>query len=196
MVVTNLSSRLLPTIVASITLLAMSACRDGGLTADSASNATEPEVLAHTGTLATGGEAGFGEVIRLDAPDFPAVAAQLAAGFPLPPGIRIDDVLAPLRADEPTDQAVLGVRASIEFLIGCEWATYWLESHSAADSAAMADAQAVLDLVPSWPATVATDGGGVVVMWSEIGNAARAMDPVALNDAGYGVNCTDVIPGR
>lgn len=183
-------------IAASVTFLTVSACRDGGLTADSTAKAAEPEVLAHTGTLATGGEAGIGEVIRLDAPDFPAVAAQLAAGFPLPPGIRIEDVIAPLKADEPTDQAVLGVRASIEFLIGCEWATYWLESHLAADPDAMADAQAVLDLVPSWPATVATDGGGVVKMWTEVGDAARAMDPVALNDVGYLVNCTDVVPGR
>ena len=186
----------MPTIVASFALLAASACRDGSLTAESAANSSDPKVLAHSGTLATGGEAGIGEVIRLDAPDFRAVAVQLAAGLPLPPGVRINDVVAPLKADEPTDQAVLGVRSRIEFLIGCAWARYWLESHSAADSAGMADAQSVLDLVPSWPATVATDGGGAVEMWTEIGDAARAMDPVALNDAGYRVNCTDRIPGR
>lgn len=153
-------------------------------------------LFARTGRHATGGEDGTGEVIRVDAPDAPAVVAQLGAGLPLPPGVSIDDVTAPFLGGEPTEQAESGLEASIEFVAACKWATYWLESNTTGATAAMADAQAVLDVVPSWSALVAADGGGVIEMWRTIGDAAQAMDPVALNNAGYLVNCTDVRPGE
>jgi hypothetical protein len=153
-------------------------------------------LFARTGKQATGGEDGTGEVIRVDAPDAPAVVAELGAGVPLPPGVSIDDVTAPFLAGEPTEQSESGLQASIEFVAACKWATYWLDSNAAGDATAMADAQAVLDAVPSWSALVAADGGGVIDVWRNIAEAARAMDPVALQDAGYHVNCTDVRPGR
>ncbi len=66
----------------------------------------------------------------------------------------------------------------------------------AGDEAATAGAQTVLDIVSTWPATVATDSGGLIDMWQDIADAARNGDVAGINDAGYSVICTDVVAGR
>ena len=153
-------------------------------------------LFARTGKHAAGGEDGTGEVIRVDAPDAPAVVAELGAGIPLPPGVSMSNLAAPFLGGEPTEQAESGLQASLEFAAACTWATYWLDSNAAGDAAAMADAQTVLDSVPSWTALVAADGGGVIAMWRTIGDAARAADSAALKNAGYLANCTDARPSK
>lgn len=158
-------------------------------------------VAAATGLFARTGQPGSGfgeedasEQIRVDAPDAPDVVRELGDEIPLPPGISFDDVIE--LPDEPTTQTELGLQSTLEFEAGCQWATYWITSHETGNETAATDALTVLDAVPTWPATVATDGGGLVDMWQEIADAARAGDIAGVNDAGYTVNCTDVVPGR
>lgn len=157
--------------------------------------AAATDLFARTGQPGSGsGEEDASEQIRVDAPDAPDVVRELGDEIPLPPGISFDDIIE--LPDEPTTQTELGLQSTLEFEAGCQWTTYWIASHEAGDETSAATAQSVLDAVPNWPARVATDDGGVAEMWQNIADAARNGDVAGVNDAGYLVNCTDVVPGR
>lgn len=154
-------------------------------------------VLTRTGIAAGGGEAGSGELLRLDADDAPEVLVELGADIPLPPGGSFDEIIADL-PDEPTDQAEEGVRFTLEFNAACQWAGYWLEANEADDAEAMAEALTALDAVPEREALIANSSppDALVRLWARIADAARSGDPEAMYNAGYGANCSGVAPGE
>lgn len=153
--------------------------------------------FARTGKRAAGGENGTGEVIRVDAPDASSVIVRIGEGVPLPPGVTLQSISASFAANTPTEESESSIRSTIEFNAACRWTTYWLGSKFAGDTAAMAKAQAVLDMVPTWKATVASDvtgeAGGVVDSWRKIAAHTRASDAAAVaTNSFYTVNCTNI----
>jgi len=179
--------------------------------------------FARTGLFGSGGEEGTGELIRLDAPDASEVIAEVGGDIALPAGGSFDDLTASM-SGEPTEMTESALRSTLEFDAACQWTTSWLDAEAAGDTTTMAEAQATLDAVPTWPALVASDptrqqsnrpapegapipladqgaavlpgDGGVIAMWQAIADAARAGDPQAVQDSGYTVNCTDIGPGQ
>jgi hypothetical protein len=153
------------------------------------------DLRARTGKFGTGGEEGFGELIRLDAPDAPDVILELAEGIELPPGQTFDRMIENL-PDEPTEQTEAGIKATLEFEAGCIWTGYWLDAVEAGDTDARDEAVAVLEEIPSWPALNTSDGGGVTDAWTRNAELAAAGDVQGVLDNLYTNNCTDVVPGQ
>jgi hypothetical protein len=153
--------------------------------------------FARTGRQAAGGENGTGEIIRTDASDALGVIARVGEGVPLPPGASLQSISASFASNTATEESESSIRSTIEFNAACRWTTYWLASKSSGDAAAMAKAQAVLDVVPTWKATMASDvtgePGGVVDNWRKIAAQTRAADNVAVaNNSFYTVNCSNI----
>lgn len=153
------------------------------------------DLRARTGNFGTGGEEGFGEWIRLDAPDAPDVILELAEGIELPPGQTFDRMIENL-PDEPTEQTEDGIKSTLEFEAGCIWTGYWLDAVEAGDTDARDEAVAVLEEIPSWPALNTSDGGGVTDAWRRNAELAAAGDVQGVLDNLYTNNCTDVVPGQ
>lgn len=153
-------------------------------------------LMARTGEFGrAGSEEGAGEFIRLDAPDAAGVVDQIGASIPLPPGASFEAWKATsLRPDPETGGGSLmteaGIRSSLSYVAACSWTGYWLDGFHRSDPATMAAAQAVLDQIPTWPALVESDGGGVVDALRRRADGARAKDPALFADD-YGLNCTD-----
>lgn len=160
-----------------------------------ASTTPGTELRARTGEFGTGGEEGSGEWIRLDAPDAPEVIFEMAEGIELPPGHTFDRVIQNL-PEEPSEQTEDGIMSMLEFEAGCIWTGYWLDAVEAGDTAAQNRAQEVLDVIPTWPALNATDGGGVVDAWTRNAGLAAAGDVQGVLDNLYIANCTDIVPGQ
>jgi len=155
----------------------------------------ESELRARTGEFGIGGEEGFGEWIRLDAPDAPQMILELGEGIQLPPGHTFDRLIENL-PDEPTSQTEDGIMSTLEFHAGCIWTGYWLEAVANKDTTAQAQAQAILDDIPTWPALNASDGSGVIDAWRRNAELAAAGDVQGVLDNLYTNNCTDVVPGE
>lgn len=159
----------------------------GTATAAAAANG----VFSRTGVMASGGEAGTGEVIRLDVPDAPSVILELGADIPLPPGGNFDSFIVGL-PDEPTDTAEESLVGMLEFNAGCQWGGYWLEAQAAGDTDAMALAQTAIDQLPQREGLVSNwsppDAGRI--FWQRFADAARTNDPQILRDEAYTANCT------
>jgi hypothetical protein len=118
------------------------------------------------------------------------VVGRLGANVPLPPGVSLEDVAAKLINSDMAEPTMVAV---IEFNAACRWTTYWLDSSTKGDAAAKAVAQSHLDSLTDRPGLLAgSSDGGVANMWRNIAAAARVGDQVAVADAGYRVNCTDV----
>lgn len=173
--------RLLLVVAAAIAALALAGAGWAGL-------------KARTGFFSSGGEGGTGEYIRLDAPDAEPIVDELARDIPLPPGQSFDswkaNVLGP-RAGTHGVGVVMsesGIRASLEYTAACEWTGYWLDGFERGDEQQMADGLRVLEEIPTWPATVASDGGGLVDSYRLRALGARQHNPsLFLRD--YLLNC-------
>jgi hypothetical protein len=155
----------------------------------------DSDLQARTGRFGSGGEEGFGEWIRLDLPDAPEVILELAQSIVLPPDASFKRLIDNL-PDEPTEMTEEGVKSMLEFEAGCLWTGYWIDSTESGASDAQAEAQAVLDEIPSWPALNATDGGGVIDAWTRNAEFAAEGDVQGVLDNLYTNNCTDVVPGE
>ncbi|MGI8515844.1 MAG: hypothetical protein ACR2NT_12100 [Acidimicrobiia bacterium] len=130
------------------------------------------------------------ELIRLPAADAEQVVDLLAVDIPLPPGVTFDRWKEHyLNPDAQTWESEIGIRGSLAFTAACEWTGYWLEAFDQGDSTTMAAAQEVLDAIPTWPAVVAVDGGGVADALQNRANGARTGDPSLFIDE-YRINCT------
>jgi hypothetical protein len=136
-------------------------------------------------------EDGAGPRVTVSDKNVSEVVTRLGANVPLPPGVSLADIEVKLVTDSEMAESTMA--AMIEFNAACRWTTYWLDSNTKGDVAAKTDAQSHLDGLVKRPALLVGDNdGGVANMWRNIAAAARAGDPVAVNDAGYRVNCTDV----
>ena len=54
-----------------------------------------------------------------------------------------------------------GIESSLHFVAACRWTGHWLEGYQAQNAGQMSRAQEVLDDIPTWPALIGSDGGGV-----------------------------------
>ncbi|WP_129590350.1 hypothetical protein [Cryobacterium aureum] len=105
------------------------------------------------------------EMIDTAAFDFPEYAASIyPLWLPLAPGQTQQGVIAQVVAQQMATPALtteLNVRRSFETVVYTAWMGEWIAAHDAGDEARMAAAIAVLEDTPTWPAIVATDGGGI-----------------------------------
>jgi hypothetical protein len=156
-------------------------------------------VIGSTSIVSTGGAAlGYvqnedsaGPRVAVTDTNVSDVVSRLGVNVPLPPGVSLADIAAKLVTN--SDIAESTMAAVIEFNAACRWTTYWLDSITKGDATGKAAAQSHLDSLTDRPALLVGDGdGGVANMWRNIAAAARANDPVAVAEVGYGVNCTDV----
>lgn len=156
------------------------AAAGGVLAATAFAPAAADWVGARTGWFGDAGmtENDTGEFLDLSSPEIADIARQLGARYPLPPGGSYDDAIARLR---PTDGEThlmqeSGVEAFMAGDAACQWERAWLAADASGDAAAARRAVAVLREVPTWDVIVASDGGGVVELWTEVADAAARGD--------------------
>ena len=105
------------------------------------------------------------EMIDTGASDFPEYAASIYPQWmPLAPGQTQQGVIARVVAQQAATPALtpeINVQRSFETVVYSAWMGEWIAAHDAGDQARMAAAITVLEDTPTWPALVATDGGGV-----------------------------------
>lgn len=152
-------------------------------------------IEARTGRLGGGAqsEEGSGEFIRLDAPGAATIVDDLGEDIPLPPGGSFDRLKSTLLTTPPDGHGVemteSGILVTLYFDAACQWTGYWLDGYERGDDRQMSDALAMLEKISSWPAIVASDGGGVVAQLRLRAEGARRNDP-SLFMQDYRVNCT------
>ncbi len=154
-------------------------------------------IVVEAGTGFFGGgedsEEGSGELIRLDSPGAGDIVDELAVGIPLPPGGDFAEVKVNLLSPDDEGNGVLmtesGITSTLSYVAACQWTGYWLDAFERGDAAQQAEAQAVLDEIPTWDAIVASDGGGVVEQLRRRADGARAGDPARFMQD-YQINCT------
>ncbi|WP_313539484.1 hypothetical protein [Leifsonia aquatica] len=160
------------------------------------------EWLAHTGIFGgQGTEVDKSEWIGVDASDAPtAISGLYPAWMPLPPGTTRADAEGKVTSlynrgvDEALDETpghVLTQETDIKRMFEsygrCAWYRAWIDADQTHDEAALALATKTIDEATSWPATVSTDGGGVVEHLREIARSAAEGDRNAV-DSAYGID--------
>ncbi|MGV8885306.1 MAG: hypothetical protein ACOH1T_06915 [Microbacteriaceae bacterium] len=83
----------------------------------------------------------------------------------------------------------VSVVRSFESAARCLWIDEWLTADAAGDTSATTVASISLGATATWPATVATDGGGIVAMYEQLGDSARSGNRSAVQDAYAGDSC-------
>lgn len=84
--------------------------------------------------------------------------------LPLAPGQTESGVIEQVRsglAANPGLQQEVGIRRQLEHAVYVGWIDEWIDADAAGDADRRAAALAILAEAPTWPAFVATDGGGV-----------------------------------
>jgi hypothetical protein len=108
------------------------------------------------------------EWLDLGASDLKEVVASMYPDWlPLAPGITREKMID--RAAAQMDHAgalaqVTVVETTYEQIAYRDWIDAWITAHASGDTTAQEEAGQVLLEAPAWPATVATDGGGVTLM--------------------------------
>lgn len=135
------------------------------------------------------------------APDFVDYAVSvLPVEIGLPPAY---DLAAFARVVATEQQAALpgggymqvtNVQRNYETRARCIWIDDWLTAETAGDDARADAAAAVLETASDWPATVATDGGGIVDSNREVAAAAASGDRSPVKRE-YDINCPPVPDG-
>lgn len=133
---------------------------------------------------------------RIPHAQLPAVAAEIAASVPYPPGAGESMDWAGLPVG-PRDMASVNVRADVQRLVeyraACVWATFWLYASERGELAALSGATAVLGDVPHWPTQrgALADPFERTVGWPAVATAAQRRD-VAPVRAYAAPNCARV----
>lgn len=151
-------------------------------------------IEARTGRFGMGGQSedGSGEFIRLDAPGAEAIVDDLAQDIPLPPEGNFDRLKATLLTSPDghgVEMSESGIVSTLSYDAACQWTGYWLDGYERGDERQKAEAVVVLDEIPSWPAIVTSDGGGVVEQLRMRARGAREGNP-SLFMQDYRINCT------
>lgn len=122
----------------------------------------------------------FVDTSRLDLRDYIEHEYDLEIPLPLAPGLTreglVDEVTARHTANPGITQEVV-LRRDFEQIDFDAWLDAWIAANAAGDTAREAAAVAALRQAPSWPALVATDGGGVTYIMS------RYVDEIAAGNA-------------
>ena len=149
----------------------------------------------------TSTETDTSEWVSVTSPDFVAYSVSiLPPEIVLPPAYSIDKfavAVATAQKHSFTDGGLIqatGIRSHYEQVAQCVWMNEWLAADTAHDAGRAASAAAVLRGAARWPATVATDGGGIVAGLESVAASAAGGDraPVAREVA---INCGDVPDG-
>lgn len=82
-----------------------------------------------------------------------------------------------------------------EGVVRCLWMNTWLDSYSAGDAEGRAAAVTVLEESLAWPATVATDGGGVIDHMSSVVSAAADGDLASVKTGSGIMQCAALTKG-
>lgn len=125
--------------------------------------------------------------------DFVAYAASI---FPvyisLPPGYDRDtygaSVAQAIRPPVRGFMQTTGIIDDFETYSRCAWAKTWMSADAKHDSSAKHAAASVLATSATWPATVATDGGGMVSGFRTQARAAQSGNSAAVQHE-YALNC-------
>ncbi|WP_454812461.1 hypothetical protein [Paenarthrobacter nitroguajacolicus] len=159
---------------------------------------------------------GDGNIRNLDVPgsewinplasDYAEFAKSKYSSLPLPP--RYDEErlknassLKEAKVYQDNDQGSGTVTQDIaptvryEGLVRCLWEAEWLDLHSAGDQEGQAKAVSVLKQSLAWPATIATDGGGVVDRLAASVAAAEAGNAETVEADHRSLGCRDMIKG-
>jgi hypothetical protein len=125
--------------------------------------------------------------------DFVAYAASIFPAYiSLPKGYeRVTYAAAVAQSIRPPARGYMqttGIAADFETFSRCAWMSTWISADKAGDHTGMRAAATVLSRSAMWPATVSTDGGGIVSGYQAVARAAAAGDagPVAHE---YTLNC-------
>jgi hypothetical protein len=141
--------------------------------------------FAHTGWFGVPGmtEHDTSEWIDLSAPDLrEAVDGIVARDLPLPAGVTRADGVAYVSRPYDAQVTATGLRSQYEGWARCAWLTAWERADGRDDAAAAGRAADALEASAAWPATVATDGGGVVDHVREVARAAAAGEAGPVRD--------------
>jgi hypothetical protein len=145
-----------------------------------------------TGIFGAGGQSenDTTEFLDVSAPDFAAVALQLGADIPFPPGDSAAAYVPIVFGSDGLVQ-VSGVRMTLALDAVCAWSGVWLQATAAGDAAQSHAAATVLGEAASWPAIADHDGGGVVVSLQRVADAAAAGDDGPVREH-WEANCTSL----
>lgn len=118
------------------------------------------------------------EMVDLGAPDLAEYIDSIYPEWlPLAPGqtraaLVAEVAAASAQADTMTQE--VGLRRALERLAYIGWLDEWIAGHAAGDGAREDAALAVIADAPTWPAYVATDGGGITAFMSRVAAALAA----------------------
>jgi hypothetical protein len=137
--------------------------------------------------------------------DFPEYAAtQYPAWLQLPASISIEDFRSTianqmhatsLRNDYSSLISNLGIRREYEYGAQCAWLQEWMTADSKHDLGQRNFATAVYKQSATWPAIVATDGGGVAAHISDVAAQAEAGNRNAVEREYSEAACAPVLDG-
>lgn len=155
--------------------------------------------LAHTGVFGgPGTETDDSEWIGADASDAPQAIRELyPTWMDLPSGTdreNAENVVTALNArsvdqakEEDPDGHVLTQATNIQRMFEsygrCAWYRTWIEAYDAHDDRSLDVAGRAIEESTRWPATVSTDGGGVVEHLREVARSAASEDRSAMATA-------------
>jgi hypothetical protein len=116
------------------------------------------------------------EWLRSDAPDFGEAVAALAPSLRLPRGgswqVEVERQ-AKVGRSRPGLIQVTAVERDFETYARCAWIRAWTIAFTRHEGARAASAAAMIEASAKWPATLASDGGGVVDRIRSLGAAAK-----------------------
>ncbi len=148
------------------------------------------------GTRPIGTEADGSEWIDTSAADYSEYAVTLWPAYaPLPAGYDTEAFARSIAADAPEGlRQVTGIRSEFEQNARCAWRAEWLDADALGDADRAATAAQTLTAAATWPATVATDGGGIVDEERALAAAATAGDRAGVEAADAW--CAEMLEGR
>lgn len=148
------------------------------------------------GTRPVGTEADGSEWIDTSAADYGDYAVTLWPAYAtLPPGYDTAAFARAIAADAPEGlRQVTGIRSEFEQNARCAWRAEWLDADALGDAARTTLAAQTLTEAATWPATVATDGGGIVDEERTLAAAATAGDRAGVEAADAW--CGEMLEGR
>lgn len=130
------------------------------------------------GTRPIGTEADGSEWIDTSAVDYGDYAVTLWPAYaPVPAGYDTTAFARAIAADGVEGlRQVTGIRSEFEQNARCAWRAEWLDADALGEAERAATAAQTLTAAATWPATVATDGGGIVDVERALAAAATAGD--------------------
>jgi len=145
----------------------------------------------HTGVFGKPGmtESDTSEYLNSAGAQVPELMRSYVEEMPLAPGYDAEPLIERFTSGENVIVQAAGLRGQVFGWSSCSWELTWLNAHAAGDTAAQADATAMLSQIPDWPIVPIIDGdGGLTATVDRIARAATAGDPGPIQQD-TAVNC-------